>query len=53
MPPPKSRVCAARTDATMALQNAWPIVRISTFRPLAAAVCSTGVARMTNIGSAE
>ena len=49
----KARVCEARTEATAALQNAWPMVRISTFRPFAAAVCSSGTARITSMGSAE
>lgn len=43
----------ASTAATVALQNAWPIERISVFRPLAAPVSPTGTPRITSAGSAE
>lgn len=43
----------ARTAATVALQNAWPIERIRVFSPLAAPVSLTGTPRITSAGSAE
>lgn len=51
--PPTRNVMLASTAATVALQNACPIDRISVLRPLAAPVSLTGTPRMTSAGSAE
>lgn len=51
--PPARKVRFARTAATVALQNAWPIDRIRVFSPFAAPVSLTGTPRITRAGSAE